>query len=107
MDKKIKNTSDILKAVHETAVDLHKIGFIDKRKMNKYDALCINPIPRYSPTQIKRIRLSNHLSQSALASLLNTSLPAVRQWESGNKNPSGTSLKLINLLERKGLEVFI
>jgi putative transcriptional regulator len=107
VDKKIKKTSGILKAVHETASDLHRIGFIDKRKMNKYDALYIKPIPHYSPVQIKRIRLANHLSQSALASLLNTSLPSVRQWESGNKNPSGTSLKLINLLERKGLEIFI
>ena len=37
----IKTKSRILEAVHESASDLHRLGFIDKRKMQKYDALCI------------------------------------------------------------------
>jgi putative transcriptional regulator len=37
--------SRILEAVHETAKDLHRSGFIDKRKMADYDALCLSPIP--------------------------------------------------------------
>jgi putative transcriptional regulator len=51
--------------VHETAADLHRLGFIDQRKMRKYDALCLDPIPEYD------------------------------------------SEKLLNLLERKGLEALI
>lgn len=39
--------SPIFEAVHETASDLHRLGFIDKRKMAKFDALCLNPIPDY------------------------------------------------------------
>jgi putative transcriptional regulator len=31
----------------------------------------------------------------------------VRQWEIGEKQPSGPSLKLLNLLDRKGLEALI
>jgi putative transcriptional regulator len=31
----------------------------------------------------------------------------VRQWEIGDKHPSGPSLKLLSLLDRKGLEVLI
>ena len=31
----------------------------------------------------------------------------VRQWEIGDKQPSGPSLKLLSLLDRKGLEVLI
>lgn len=42
-----------------------------------------------------------------LAAVLNTSLSTVRQWEIGEKQPSGPSLKLINLLDRKGLEALI
>jgi putative transcriptional regulator len=42
-----------------------------------------------------------------LASILNTSLSTVRQWEIGRKRPSGPSLKLLDLLDRKGLEALI
>jgi putative transcriptional regulator len=38
---------------------------------------------------------------------LNTSLSTVRKWEIGDKHPSGPSLKLLSLLERKGLEVML
>ncbi len=47
------------------------------------------------------------LSQAVLATVLNTSLSTVRQWEIGDKQPSGPSLKLLSLLDRKGLEVLI
>ena len=47
------------------------------------------------------------LSQSVLASIINTSLSTVRQWEIGKKHSSGPSNKLLNLLERKGLETLI
>jgi putative transcriptional regulator len=42
-----------------------------------------------------------------LASLLNTSASTVRKWEIGEKQPSGPSLKLINLLDRKGLDALL
>lgn len=35
-----KPPSRILQAVHETAADLHKLGLIDSRRMQRYDALC-------------------------------------------------------------------
>jgi putative transcriptional regulator len=96
--------SRILEAVHETAKDLHRTRFIDKRKMADYDALCLPPIPQYSSTKIKALRTRHKLSQAVLASVMNTSLSTVRQWEIGEKRPSGPSLKLLNLLDRKGLE---
>ena len=39
-----------------------------------------------------------------LAAALNTSVSTVRKWEVGDKKPSGPSLKLLSLIERKGLE---
>jgi len=99
-----KTTSRILEAVHETASDLHHLGFIDKRKMQKYDALCLKPIPGYDAEQIRALRKNLQLSQAVLAAALNTSLSTVRKWEIGDKKPSGPSLKLLNLIERKGLD---
>lgn len=107
MVTKARAKSPILDAVHATAADLHHLGFIDQRKMRKYDALCLDPIPEYDSEKIRSLRDRYQLSQAVLASLLNTSLSAVRQWELGGKHPSGPSQKLLNLLERKGLEALI
>ncbi len=107
MATKRKATSRILKTVHETARGLHNAGFIDKRRMKEYDALCLAPVPDYSSKKIRALRERFRLSQAVLASILNTSLSTVRQWEIGEKHPSGPSLKLLDILDRKGLEALI
>ena len=40
-------------------------------------------------------------------SVLNTSTSTVRKWEVGDKRPSGPSQKLLDILERKGLEAVL
>ena len=107
MTTKTKAKSRILEAVHETAIDLHRLGFIDKRKMRKFDALCLNPVPEYDSEKIRALRHHLQLSQAVLAAVLNTSLSTVRKWEIGEKHPSGPSLKLLSLLDRKGLEAVL
>ena len=107
MTTKTKAKSRIFEAVHETASDLHRLGFIDKRKMRKFDALCLDPVPAYDSEKIRALRDHLQLSQSVLAAVLNTSLSTVRKWEIGEKHPSGPSLKLLNLLDRKGLEAVL
>ena len=102
-----KETSRILDAVHETARDLHGAGLVSKRRMKDYDALCLVPVPEYTSEMIRALRERHRISQAVLASILNTSLSTVRQWEIGEKHPSGPSLKLLNLLDRKGLEAVI
>ena len=47
------------------------------------------------------------VTQAELASVLNTSPSTVRKWETGEKRPSGPSLKLLDLLDRKGLEAVL
>lgn len=102
-----KTKSKLSEAIHETASDLHQIGFIDKRRMQQYDALCLEPVREYSAEMVKALREHIQVSQTVLASVLNTSPSAVRQWESGAKRPSGPSLKLLNLIERKGLAAIL
>lgn len=107
MTAKAKARSRIFDAVHETASDLHRLGFIDKRKMRKYDVLCLEPVPEYDGAKIRALRDHLQLSQAVLAAVLNTSLSTVRKWEIGEKHPGGPSLKLLNLLDRKGLEAVL
>jgi putative transcriptional regulator len=107
MSKKVKGNSRVLEAVHETARDLHRLGFIDQRKMRSVDLLCLDPIPEYDSKKIRALRNRLRLSQSVFAAVLNTSTSTVRKWEVGDKHPSGPSLKLLNLLDRKGLDALL
>lgn len=107
MGIKANTKSRLLEAAHETAKDLHRLGFIDKRKMSKFDALCIAPVADFDSVKIRDLRRSLQLSQAVLAAVLNTSISTVRKWELGDKRPSGPSLKLLSLLERKGLEAVL
>ncbi|BAF71663.1 helix-turn-helix domain-containing protein [Sulfurovum sp. NBC37-1] len=51
--------------------------------------------------EIKIIRKSLKLSQSVFAKLLNVSLSSVRQWEQGIRTPSGSTMVLLELLQRE------
>jgi putative transcriptional regulator len=107
MTAKTRPKSRILATIHATARDLRSAGFIGKRRMREYDALCRAPVRPYSSRKIRALRERHRLSQAVLASILNTSLSTVRRWEIGHKRPSGPSLKLLDFLDRKGLEALI
>jgi len=99
MAKKILNT------VQDTAKGLHKAGVMDTKTMREFDALCLTPVKNLRAVQIKRLRTRNKASQAVFAAYLNTSLSTVQKWEQGHKKPNGPSLKLLNLVQQKGLDV--
>jgi putative transcriptional regulator len=102
-----KRESRILDEMHETSQGLHRAGLISKRRMGEFDALCHLDVHEMAPQKIKSLREQAHVSQAVFAAVLNTSLSTVQKWEVGDKKPSGPSLKLLNLIERKGLEAVI
>ncbi|HVA54426.1 MAG TPA: DNA-binding transcriptional regulator [Gammaproteobacteria bacterium] len=104
MTTKRKQKSRILAEMHKTAVDLNRLGFIDKRRMIDLDLLCGAQVLSLSARQIRALRKELQVSQAVFAAILNTSVSTVQKWEIGEKKPSGPSLKLLNIIERKGLE---
>ena len=106
MTSKIRK-SRILAEVHETAVGLHQAGVISKRRMHEYDALRRLAVPALGANKIKLIRENSKLSQAVFAAVLNTSVSTVQKSEIGEKRPSGPSLQLLNLIDRKGLEAVL
>lgn len=102
-----KPQSAILAAVHETASGLHKAGVIDQISMREFDHLCLAPIEPLDPQQIKAIREAARVSQAVFAAILNTSLSTVQKWEAGQKRPAGTALKLLHLIQERGIEAVL
>jgi putative transcriptional regulator len=98
-----RKTSRILAEVHEAALDLHDAGAIDALTMRRFDALCLPPVHHYTAADIRRIRKEANVSQAVFAAVLNVGKATVAAWEQGGKQPSGPALKLLYLVERKGL----
>ena len=96
--------SAALAAVHEAALGLAEAGAMDKRSLRDFDALCLTPVEPLAPDEIRGLRLQENVSQAVFALHLNVTTGLVRQWESGEKQPSGASLKLLTLVARKGLQ---
>ena len=94
----------ILDTVYTTADGLYKAGAMSAKTMREFDALCLPPVKPFSASQIKRLRMRNRASQAVFAAYLNTSPSTVQKWEQGQKKPNGASLKLLNLVDQKGLE---
>ena len=57
-----KTKSRILEAVRESASDLHRLRFNDKRKVQKYHALCRGQMQDYDAEKVKALRERLHLS---------------------------------------------
>jgi len=95
----------ILDMVHDGAKDLHQTGLVDDMTMREFDVLCLQPVKTFSAEQIKRLRLKAKASQGVFAAYLNISKSTVQKWEQGVKKPNGPSLKLLNLIQNKGLEI--
>lgn len=99
--------SRLMDAAHEIASDLYEAGLINAVTMREYHTLALSPVDELSPIEIKKIRLREKVSQAIFALYLNISLSTVRQWEQGEKHPRGTSLKLLNIIKKKGLQAVI
>jgi putative transcriptional regulator len=95
----------ILEMVHESAKELHNAGVMNDTTLREFDALCLPKVKEFSAEQIKRIRAKSKASQGVFAAYLNTSKSTVQKWEQGAKKPNGPSLKLLNLVASKGIEV--
>jgi putative transcriptional regulator len=93
----------ILDVVHETAKSLYDKGIVDAKTMHNFDVMCLPPVRKLSPKEIKQIRLREKLSQPVFAEYLNASPSTVKKWESGEKHPTGPALKLLNIVAEKGL----
>ena len=84
----VENMLDTNLEVSFTEKELRKLGV-------KLDPVTI------TAGEIQKVRKTLRLSQSVFAKLLNVSLSSVRQWEQGIRTPSGSTMVLLELLQRE------
>ena len=101
---KKKYQSEALEALHETATGLHRLGLIDPKTMRDFDVSCLTSVEKLSAKEIVAVRKNAGVSQAVFAKYLNVTVSLISQWERGEKEPRGPSLKLLTLVQKKGLE---
>jgi putative transcriptional regulator len=102
MAKSYRNNAFV--AIHETMEGLHEVGAIDKQTMREFDEACLTPVHVLAPEEIKQIRQREHISQPVFARYLNVSKNLVSDWERGVKKPGGPALRLLTVIQKKGLD---
>jgi len=103
MPKKFK--SKAFETIHSAVAGMAKSGTIDKATMREFDDLCLVEPKALKPNEIKKLRESQQVSQPIFAHYLNTSESTIKKWETGEKQPSGMGLRLLNVIQKHGLKV--
>jgi len=99
--------SDALRSVHLAVKGLHSVGAVDKITMRNFDVACIARVVDMSAERIRAIREASGMSQALFAAALNVTVSLVSKWERGEKKPSGAALRLLDLVERKGIDFIL
>jgi putative transcriptional regulator len=99
--------SDAMAAIHETAETLFDSGIIDKTTMREFDEVCLVPVEVFSPKKIRELREREKMSQPVFARYLNVTKGLVSSWERGVKKPGGPALRLLNVVNKKGIQSII
>jgi len=98
-----KYRSDAFASIHETMEALHEVGAIGKQTMREFDAACLTPTEALSAEEIRLLRLRERISQPVFARYLNVSKNLISDWERGVKKPGGPALRLLTVVQKKGL----
>lgn len=96
--------SEVMAAVHEMMDGFHQSGAIDKQTMREFDEACLTEVAALSPEEIRAIRERESISQPVFARYLNVSKGLISDWERGVKRPSGPALRLLTLVQKRGLQ---
>lgn len=65
----------------------------------------IRPPPDLSPLDISALRRRHGLSQAVFARHLAVSASTVEKWECGAKRPRGMALRLLQVIDKHGLQI--
>jgi putative transcriptional regulator len=99
-----RRASDILESVRETAGALHESGVMSDTTRADLDGLCADSASGYDAARLRALRERLAVSRATLADYLGVSPSTIGQWERGDAIPGGPARKLLDLIERKGLD---
>ena len=93
------------KSLSQTLIDAAKqLGF-PKATVAQLEELDIPAVKELSAKQIRDLRHRVRVSQGVFAALLNVNPSTVQKWEQGKVRPQSAALRLLNIIDAKGIDV--
>jgi len=96
--------SGIASAIHEMMGDAHDAGVVSRTTLRTFDEACLVPAHTLAGDEIRAIREREQVSQPVFAAYLNLSRNLVSDWERLMNRPGGSALRLLSIIQRKGLQ---
>jgi putative transcriptional regulator len=106
----LKDDADSIDSVLlETAQDMYTGGLMGKAALHKITMRhaghsFVEGVDAISGEQIREMRERANMSQGVFARFLNVTSGYVSQLERGDKQPKGATLKLLDVIKRKGID---
>jgi putative transcriptional regulator len=103
--------SERLKRIQGMAQRYNKLGVVKDETVAAInaavDARSIPEVRTMTGGQIKAVRTRYNMSQAALAMTTGMSVESVSKWERNESKPNKAALRIINIIEDKGPEIFM
>jgi putative transcriptional regulator len=109
LETKPRGKSRMRSEIVEAMRGLHKVGAVSDGALEKTTLRMLgkDALPKVdpmSPSEIAAVRERTGISQAVLAGFMNVAVNTVSQWERGERQPTGTALKLLNVVKHNGLD---
>ncbi|MBL9535240.1 helix-turn-helix domain-containing protein [Klebsiella pneumoniae] len=100
-----------LKRIQGMAARYNKFGVVKDETVAAIDAAVaartIPAVRAMTGSQIKEVRTRYNMSQAALAKTTGMSVESVSKWERNESRPNKAALRIINIIDTKGPQVFM
>jgi putative transcriptional regulator len=100
-------SSRLVGPMEKAAAGLHRTGLFGRATMRGFDTSCLTSVQVLTPREIVELRTREGVSQGVFAKYLNVRPKLVSEWERGQKKPSGPSLKLLAIVNARGLDAIM
>ena len=95
--------SNLRETINDLAHDLHQAEMIGTITLRDLTEKSLPELNEYTGQEIQVPRKNQHLSQAAFAKYLNISPAMIKSLELGQRKAQGAILRLLNIVERRGL----
>lgn len=93
--------------INDIAYGLHRANVIDQKTLRDLTENELPVIVEYTGEEIHQLRKRQKVSQSVFAKYLNVSPAMIRSLEQGQRHARGAILKLLNIVERHGIDALV
>lgn len=95
--------SNIQDTINDLSHGLYEAEIIDKKTLRNLTEEDLPLLHEFTGEEIQQMRKKQSLSQSVFARYLNVSPAMIRSLEQGKRHAHGAILKLLNIVERHGI----